>query len=238
MITSSHSSAGPQGPVRFVVLVSGRGSNLRALHAAVLAGECGPAQIVGVVSNDPKAAALDWSREQGLPTACVAHREFASRESFDAELLRVVQNMAPDFVLLAGFMRILTPVFIAPWAGRLINIHPSLLPAFPGLNTHARALEAGVALHGCTVHAVIPELDAGPILAQAVVPVLDQDSPETLADRVLAAEHRLYPAVVRALALRQLQLDQGRVKLPSVGSRLLLSGFQDLHAFQTGPSVA
>lgn len=171
-----------------------------------------PAAIVCVLSNVAAAKGLDIAREHGVPTEVVDHREFATRETFDEALLARVTAHAPDLVVLAGFMRILTPTFVAPLEGRLINIHPSLLPAYQGVNTHRRALDEGVKIHGCTVHFVTPELDRGPIIAQAAVPVLDNDTEATLAARVLAQEHRLLPAVVRWYVEGQVQLVGSRVR--------------------------
>ncbi len=150
-----------------------------------------------MISNRPGAAALEWAAAQGLATAVVDHREHATRDAFDAALAARIDALAPDLVLLAGFMRIFTPGFIARFPRRILNIHPSLLPCFPGLHTHRQALDAGVKVHGCTVHVVTPALDSGPIVAQAAVPVLAADTEETLAARVLAAEHRIYPQAVR-----------------------------------------
>ena len=155
------------------------------------------ARVAAVVSNRPDAAGLAFAQAQGITTAVVNHRDYPNRESFDAELAKTVTSFEPDVVVLAGFMRILTPVFITPFAGRMINIHPSLLPAFTGLHTHQRALDAGCKFAGATVHLVTPELDHGPIVAQAVVPVLAGDREETLAARVLKQEHLMYPQVVR-----------------------------------------
>jgi phosphoribosylglycinamide formyltransferase-1 len=184
---------------RVVVLISGRGSNLLALHqrlSMLAKSEEGVAEIVAVISNKPEAAGLRWAQAQGLQARCLDHRDFESREAYDKALARVVSDHQPDLVVLAGFMRVLTKVFVQRFAGRLINIHPSLLPAFPGLQTHQRALEAGVCLHGATVHFVNEQLDGGPIIAQAFVPVLQCDEAQSLADRVLHAEHRLLPQVV------------------------------------------
>ena len=155
------------------------------------------ARVAAVVSNRPDAAGLVFARVQGIDTAVVDHKSYPDRESFDVELAKTVTSFAPDVVVLAGFMRILTPVFITPFAGRMLNIHPSLLPAFTGLHTHQRALDAGCKFAGATVHLVTPELDHGPIVAQAVVPVLLGDSEETLAARVLKQEHLMYPQTVR-----------------------------------------
>ena len=175
-----------------VFLISGRGSNMRSIVEARTGIE-----VRGVISNRPEAPGLEWARAQGFATHVVDHKAYGSRAEFDAELAAAIERLAPDLVLLAGFMRILTPEFIARFPRRILNIHPSLLPAFPGLHTHRRALEAGVKLHGCTVHLVTPELDSGPIVAQAAVPVLRGDTEETLAARVLEAEHQVYPQVVR-----------------------------------------
>jgi phosphoribosylglycinamide formyltransferase-1 len=191
-----------------VVLISGRGSNLKALLDAELAG-----RIVGVISNRADAGGLAIAGARGVRTSVVSHRQFATREAFDAALIDVIDRHAPDLVVLAGFMRILTPSFVAHYSGRLINIHPSLLPAFPGLDTHRRALEAGVKIHGCTVHFVTDALDHGPIIAQAAVPVLDDDDEATLAARVLAEEHRIFPDAVRKFCERRLVIANGRVRV-------------------------
>jgi len=156
-----------------------------------------PAEIRAVVANKPDAAGLVWARDQGIATAAVSHRDYASREAFDAALADQIDRYEPDCVLLAGFMRVLTPSFVNRYAGRLVNIHPSLLPAFPGLHTHAQALATGVQAHGCTVHFVTPLLDHGPLIAQGIVPVRADDTPERLAERVLRVEHQVYPAAVR-----------------------------------------
>ena len=154
-------------------------------------------EVKAVISNRPGAKGLEWAAAQGIPTRVVDHKAFPTREAFDAALGEAVAAARPDLVILAGFMRILTPEFIARFPRRILNIHPSLLPSFPGLHTHRRALEAGVKVHGCTVHVVTPSLDGGPIVAQAAVPVLPGDTEEGLADRVLHAEHRIYPQAVR-----------------------------------------
>ena len=154
-------------------------------------------EVRAVVSNRPQAEGLAWARSQGIPALALDHKTHASREAFDDTLAAEIERLGPDLVLLAGFMRILSPGFIERFPRRILNIHPSLLPSFPGLHTHKRALEAGVKLHGCTVHVVTPELDAGPIVAQAAVPVLPGDTEESLAARVLTAEHRIYPQAVR-----------------------------------------
>lgn len=184
---------------RVAILISGSGSNMLALARSMTGDH--PARPVLVVSNDPAAAGLDKAAALGIATAAVDHRPFrGDREAFEAALLQPLLAARPDILCLAGFMRILTPGFIARFAGRMLNIHPSLLPLYPGLNTHQRALDAGDTEAGCTVHEVTTELDAGPILGQARVPVLAGDTAESLAARVLASEHRLYPAVLRRFA--------------------------------------
>ncbi|MFL1874684.1 phosphoribosylglycinamide formyltransferase [Hansschlegelia beijingensis] len=195
---------------RVAILVSGRGSNMAALIDA--AAEPGyPAEIVAVVSNRPNAGALAVAERAGIATAVVDHRLFPSREAFDAELDRTLAGFSPDVVCFAGFMRLLTGVFIARWEGRMLNIHPALLPSFKGLDTHRRALETGVRLHGCTVHLVTEEMDAGPIVAQAAVPVLDGDDEESLGARVLTAEHLLYPRALALWASGRARLVDGKV---------------------------
>ena len=181
------------------VLISGRGSNLQALIDACAESNF-PAQIVLVLSNKPNAVGLDRARDAGIDTAVVEHDAFPDRKSFDRLIDARLRDAGVELVCLAGFMRILTSGFVGRWQGRMLNIHPSLLPKFRGLHTHARALEAGDAEHGCTVHEVTPELDDGPILGQARVPVLPGDTPDSLAARVLVEEHKLYPAVLRRFA--------------------------------------
>lgn len=198
------------GKDRVVVLISGRGSNMAALVEASRAADY-PAEVVAVISNKPDAAGLDYAAREGIATAVVPHKGFASREAFDAALDAEIRKYAPDFICLAGFMRLLTPGFSESWAGKLINIHPSLLPSFKGLDTHERALEAGVKLHGCTVHLVTPDLDSGPMVAQAAVPVLAGDTPESLGARVLKAEHKLYPAALALLVSGRARLVDGHV---------------------------
>ena len=185
--------------LRTGVLISGRGSNMVAL-AEACADPAFPAEIVLVLSNEPAAAGLERAREFGIPTAALDHRAFPDRAAFDAAVTARLRAAGAEFVCLAGFMRLLTAGFVGQWRDRLLNIHPSLLPAFRGLDTHGRALAAGVRLHGCTVHFVRPELDDGPIVMQAAVPVLPDDTAESLAARVLAQEHRLYPAALRLVA--------------------------------------
>lgn len=192
----------------YVILISGRGSNMESLLDAGLPGRC-----AAVISNRPGAAGLGVAAARGIATESLDHRGFAAREAFDAALAGVIDRYAPDLVLLAGFMRILTDGFVERYRGRLLNIHPSLLPAFPGVKTHARALAAGVRVHGCTVHFVTPALDGGPIVAQAAVPVAATDDEVTLAARVLAEEHLLYPRVARWYLEGRLWLDGERARL-------------------------
>ena len=210
-----------------VILISGRGSNMVAI-ADACAAEGWDARIAAVISNRPDAAGLDHARALGIATAIVNHRDFDGREAFDAALAQVIDGFAPDVVLLAGFMRILTPGFVQHYAGRMLNIHPSLLPAFPGLHTHRRAIEAGCKLAGTTVHVVTAELDHGPIVAQAVVAVRPDDTEDTLASRVLAMEHRLYPRAVRWWVDGLLDhIADGRVVLRTGASQLLIEGAPD-----------
>ncbi|NDR54911.1 phosphoribosylglycinamide formyltransferase [Aliiruegeria sabulilitoris] len=185
---------------RVAILISGGGSNMVSLLDSME--EAGhPAQPCLVASNDPAAGGLAKAAARGVPTAALDHRPFGKdRAAFEAELQKIIAAHGADMICLAGFMRVLTAGFVTPWAGRMLNIHPSLLPKYRGLHTHKRALEAGDAEHGCTVHEVTPELDDGPILGQARVPVEPGDTPETLAERVLAMEHKLYPAVLRRYA--------------------------------------
>jgi phosphoribosylglycinamide formyltransferase-1 len=192
-----------------VVLISGRGSNMQALLEAGI-------PVAAVLSNDANAAGLAIAAQRGVPTRVVEHRKYATREAFDAALAGTIDEFSPRLVVLAGFMRILTPQFAARYAGRLINIHPSLLPAFTGLHVHERALEAGVKVHGCTVHFVTAQLDHGPIIAQAAVPVLDADTPATLAARVLAEEHRILPQCVRWFLDGRLSIRGNRVDVAGV----------------------
>jgi phosphoribosylglycinamide formyltransferase-1 len=196
---------------RIVILISGRGSNMEALVTACAA-EGWPARVVAVLSNRPDAGGLAFAAARGIPTAVVDHRSFPAREAFDAALAAAIDAHAPDLVVLAGFMRVLGAAFVARYDGRLLNIHPSLLPAFPGLHTHRRALQAGCAVAGATVHFVTAELDHGPIVMQSVVPVLAGDTEQTLAARVLATEHRIYPQSVRWFVEGRLRLVDGRVE--------------------------
>jgi phosphoribosylglycinamide formyltransferase-1 len=201
--------------LKLAVLISGRGSNLQALIDAAAAPDY-PAEIALVLSNRPGAAGLARATAAGLPTDVVDHKAFAERAPFDAELDRRLRARGVELVCLAGFMRLLTRGFVETWRDRMINIHPSLLPAFKGLDTHARALAAGVRFTGCTVHYVRPEMDEGPIIIQAAVPVLPTDDAATLAARVLAAEHRCYPQAVRWIAEGRVRLDGGRALIDGV----------------------
>src|SRR5437868_173741 len=197
---------------KIVILISGRGSNMQAILEARL-----PVKVAAVISNDPQAAGLGTARAHGIETRVVDHTKYGDRAAFDAALSAAIDRSSPDLVALAGFMRILTDEFVNRYRGRLINIHPSLLPAFTGLHTHRRALAAGVKVHGCTVHFVTPQLDHGPIVIQAAVPVLADDSEDSLAARVLAEEHRIYPQAVRWFCNDRLTITpQGTVTLKSV----------------------
>ena len=206
---------------RIVILISGRGSNMRSIIDRCAA-EDWPAQVVAVVSNRPDAAGLEFAAQRGIATAAVDHRSFATRDDFDAALAAAVDGHSADLIVLAGFMRILGAVFVRRYEGRLLNIHPSLLPAFPGLHTHRRAIEAGCKLAGATVHFVTPELDHGPIVIQAVVPVLPGDDEAALADRVLACEHLIYPRALRWFVQDRLHVERGIVMQRDGESQLLL----------------
>jgi phosphoribosylglycinamide formyltransferase-1 len=204
---------------RVVVLLSGRGSNLRAIVEAAL-----PIEIAAVIGNRPQAAGLAYARECGLPVFAFDHADYADRAAYDARLADEIERQRPDLVVLAGYMRILSPAFVERFQGRLLNIHPSLLPAFPGLKTHERALAEGVKIHGCTVHFVTAALDHGPIVVQAAVPVRADDTPAALAARVLAQEHRIYPRAIRWFAEGRLVDDGGRINLKGdSGSQSVLS---------------
>ena len=210
-----------------VILISGRGSNMEALLDAVADGTL-KVRIAAVIANRPEAQGLQIAADKGVPTQVVDHREFAGREAFDAALMEAIDAFSPDLVVLAGFMRILTDGFVSHYAGRLINIHPSLLPAFTGLHTHRRALEEGVRVHGCTVHFVTPQLDHGPIIVQAAVPVLDDDDEDTLAARVLEQEHQIYPLAVSWFVDGCLRLDDGHVRFDAA---------QDAHGALLSPRM-
>ncbi|PHV31898.1 MULTISPECIES: phosphoribosylglycinamide formyltransferase [Janthinobacterium] len=195
-----------------VILISGRGSNMEAVVRAAQA-EQWPARIAAVISNRADAQGLVFAAEHGIATAVVANKDYASREQFDAALQAVIDGFAPDLVVLAGFMRILTPPFVEHYAGRMLNIHPSLLPLFPGMATHRQALEAGVTEHGATVHFVTAELDHGPAVASATVPVLPGDTEESLSARVLVQEHLLYPRAIRLFIDDKLSVEHGQVRV-------------------------
>ena len=184
---------------RVAILISGRGSNMAALIEAAK-DPAYPAEIVLVASNRPDAGGLTTAQKAGIATAIVDHKQFKEREAFERELQKVLEAHRVEIVCLAGFMRLLTPWIISRWDGRMINIHPALLPAFKGLDTHERAIAAGVKEHGATVHYVVPEMDSGPVILQGAVPVLDGDTPDALAARVLAVEHKIYPQALRRVA--------------------------------------
>lgn len=195
-----------------VILISGRGSNMEAVVRAAQA-EQWPARIAAVISNRADAQGLIFAAKHGIATAVVANKDYASREQFDAALQAVIDGFAPDLVVLAGFMRILTPPFVDHYAGRMLNIHPSLLPLFPGMATHRQALEAGVTEHGATVHFVTAELDHGPAVASATVPVLPGDTEDSLSARVLVQEHLLYPRAIRLFIDDKLSVEHGQVRV-------------------------
>ncbi len=209
---------------KIAVLISGRGSNMQALIDAAR-DEDFPAEIVLVASNNPDAPGLEIARAAGIETDVINHRDFDDREAFEEALDATIKLYGARIVCLAGFMRILTPAFTERWRDLLINIHPSLLPAFKGLHTHERALEAGVRIHGCTVHYVRPEMDDGPIIGQAAVPVLPGDTPETLSERVLQAEHKLYPQCVALACSGKARVAGERVRLQvrEFGAELLMN---------------
>lgn len=199
-------------PLPVVALISGNGSNLQALLDACSAGEL-PVTVRAVISNRADAYGLERARRHGVATDVLDHRTFDSREAYDVALVERIRTWDPGLVVLAGFMRILSDSLVTSFQGRMLNIHPSLLPAYKGLHTHARALEAGDAEHGCSVHFVTPALDAGPVVARGVVPVHADDNEDSLARRVQVQEHRIYPLVVRWFAQGRLQLDQGGAHL-------------------------
>jgi phosphoribosylglycinamide formyltransferase-1 len=204
--------------VRTAILISGRGSNMQALVEAAQA-EDYPAEIVLIASNRPDAPGLEWAKARGLPTLAIDHKNYATREAFEDAVQTALDAARTELVALAGFMRLMSPAFVAGWRDRMINIHPSLLPSFKGLHTHERALAAGVKITGCTVHFVRAEMDEGPIIGQAAVPVLSGDDPATLAARVLDAEHRLYPAALKLVA-------SGRIR--HEGEKIIIS--QDINS--------
>jgi len=199
-----------------VILISGRGSNMQAIVHAAQA-ERWPAKIAAIISNRSDAEGLSFAQEHGIAYAVVANGDYPSRAEFDAALQAEIDRFEPDVVVLAGFMRILTAPFVAHYAGRMLNIHPSLLPKFPGLATHRQALQAGETVHGATVHFVTPQLDHGPIVAQAQVPVLPTDTEASLAQRVLEQEHIIYPRAVRWFIEGKLSIEAGRVRIADQG---------------------
>jgi len=206
---------------RIVILISGRGSNMEAI-VRQCAQDQWPARVVAVIANRVQAAGLQFARAHGITTAVVDHQSHASREAFDAALAEAIDVHEPDLLLLAGFMRILGPAFVRRYEGRMLNIHPSLLPAFPGLHTHRRVLEAGCKLSGATVHFVTPSLDLGPIVMQSVVPVRADDTEQALAERVLASEHRIYPLSVSWFVHGRLRVERGVVRHSEGASQVLL----------------
>ena len=210
---------------RVAVMISGRGSNLSALISATMARDY-PCQIVAVLSDNPEAAGLSLAAGHTIETASFARQDFGSREEHETAILECLERLKPDIVCLAGYMRLLSARFVAKWRGRMINIHPSLLPSFPGLDTHQRALTHQVRLHGCSVHFVTEGMDEGPVIAQAAVPVLPDDTEEALTARVLAAEHKLYPAALRLLA-------DGKVRMTDAGKIV----FNGLSLEETGDMI-
>ncbi len=210
---------------RIVILISGRGSNLQALLEANL-----PCQVAAVISNRANAPGLEIARNNGIETVIISHKDYSDRTDFDTALAATIDRFEPDLIVLAGFMRILTAGFVERYRGKLINIHPSLLPAYPGIDTHQRALQDGIRIHGCTVHFVTPDLDHGPIIIQAAVPVLSNDTPQSLSDRVLCEEHRIFPQAVRWLCRNQVWLDEiGHVssdRLQQPGPALISPGLE------------
>lgn len=207
---------------RFVVLISGRGSNMQTI-VNTIERENLPGEVCAVIANRADAAGLAWARERGIEAVALPHVDFPSRDAFDQALASLIDGYGPHYVLLAGFMRVLTPGFVERYQGRLLNIHPSLLPSFPGLHTHQQALAQGIQWHGCTIHFVTAQLDHGPIVAQGIVPVLASDDPDTLADRLLAVEHRMYAQVVRWLSEGRVSLDDNqRVVVHGVATRAFM----------------
>ncbi|CAJ0849750.1 phosphoribosylglycinamide formyltransferase [Ralstonia flatus] len=204
-----------------VILISGRGSNMEAIVRACQA-EGWSGRIAAVISNRPEAAGLKFAASHGIATAVVDHKTFPDRDSFDAALAQVIDGFSPDLVVLAGFMRILTPGFVKRYAGRMLNIHPSLLPCFPGLHTHEAALAMGVKVHGATVHFVTADLDHGPIVLQAIIDVRQDDTPESLAGRLLAQEHTIYPRAVRWFVEGRLSIEDGVVRVSPDESQLVI----------------
>ncbi len=198
--------------MRVAVLISSRGSNMQALVRACEA-EGFPAEIVTVLSNNPEAGGLEFAASHNIPTKVINHRDFDNREDFDAAISEYLTEQRVDLICLAGFMRLLTPDFVNKWRDRIVNIHPSLLPAFKGLHVHERAIESGARFTGCTVHYVRPEMDDGPIIAQAAVPILQDDTPDDLAARILVQEHRIYPLALKLIAERRVKVHGSIAKI-------------------------
>ncbi len=198
--------------MRFVVLISGNGSNLQALIDACASGRI-KGQLVGVLSNKAEAYGLVRAKQAGIPTQVLSNADFASREAYDAALIAALQCWQPDLLVMAGFMRILTPAFVQHFAGRMLNIHPSLLPKYQGVKTHARAIAAGDSEHGASVHFVTEELDGGPVVLQAKVPIFEDDSVDELAERVLTQEHQIYPLVINWFCLGRLKMENNQAWL-------------------------
>ena len=207
---------------RTAILISGRGSNMASLIAAAKEADF-PADIALVLSNKPEAPGLATAKSHGINVAAVDHKIYAGREAFEASLQKMLEAHRIEFICLAGFMRLLTPAFVTHWEGRLINIHPSLLPSYKGLHTHERAIADGVKIHGCSVHYVVAEMDAGPIIAQAAVSVLDDDTPDTLGARVLEQEHVIYPLALKLAASGALKIDNLRVTGANGSARAMVS---------------
>lgn len=203
--------------MKIAILISGRGSNMQKLLEAAAEPDY-PAEIVAVISNRPNAAGLEIARAAGVPTHAIDHKTFESRAAFDAALDETLEACGADLVCHAGFMRILTDDFAAKWEGRMVNIHPSLLPSFKGLHVQQQALDAGVTVSGCTVHYITPALDSGPIVAQAAVPVLPGDTSDTLSERIMKAEHVLYPAAVRMIANGDVKMVDGQITRPKINN--------------------
>lgn len=213
--------------LKLAVLISGRGSNLKALISAAAEAKF-PAKIVHVISNRPEAAGLNFAKMAGIPTTALPQKDYKTRGAFDEALDRALEESGAELVCLAGFMRLLTPWFVRRWRDRLINIHPSLLPAFPGLHTHAQAIHMGVKFSGCTVHYVREKMDEGPIILQAAVPVLPDDTPDTLSARILEQEHRCYPQAIRWIA-------EGNVRID--GKIVMIKGAKTLSASVSNPTL-
>jgi phosphoribosylglycinamide formyltransferase-1 len=223
MVEAPGTAGGTRRVLRVAVLISGRGSNLQALIDRFVGKLESPVEIVRVISNRPDAQGLERAKVAGLATTVIDHKTFPDRAAFDAALDAEIRAAGAQLVVLAGFMRLLTEQFIDDWRDRLINIHPALLPSFRGLDTHRRVLKRGAKLHGCTVHFVRHEMDTGPIVAQAALPVLANDTPETLAARVLELEHRLYPLALTLIAEGRVEIDGDRAVVDAPGSGVLVN---------------